>query len=72
MRDPLSVAFVVRSFHQSDSLTSCFWTKFYDQYSSDDILSPGHPILLNVLSDTCKNFFKETFFKLNKFPKRKP
>ena len=29
-------------FDQSDRLICCLWSKFYDQYSSDDILSQGH------------------------------
>ena len=51
---------------------SYFWSKFYDQYSSDDILSEGHLMLLSVSCDMCKDFFKETFFEMNKFPKKEP
>ena len=67
-----SVTYAVRSFHQSDHLTSYFWSKFYDQNSSDDILSEGHLMLLSVSCNMCKDFFKETFFKMNKFPKKEP
>ena len=55
MREPLSVALVVRSFHQSDRFTSCVWSKFYDQFSSGDILSQEHMIVLSVPCDIGKD-----------------
>ena len=67
-----SVTLAIRSFHQSNRLTSCFWSKFYDQYSNDDILLQRHLMLLSVSCDVYKDFFKETFFETRKFPKKKP
>ena len=29
-------------------------------------------MLLSVSCDMCKGFFKETFFEMNKFPKKEP
>ena len=29
-------------------------------------------MLLSILCDMCKDFFKETFLKMNKFPKEEP
>ena len=55
MREPLSVVLVVRSFYQSDRLRSCVWYKFYDQFSSGDILSQGHIIVLSVPCDIGKD-----------------
>ena len=48
MREPLSYP-AVRSFHQSDRLTPCLWSKFYDQWYSDDIFSQGPLIVLSIL-----------------------
>ena len=52
MREPLScpcspIISSVRPFE------SYFWSKFFDQYSSDDILSEGHLMLLSVSCDMC-------------------
>ena len=41
--------------HQSDRLTSCLRSKFYDKYSSDDILSQGHLMVLSVPCDIQKD-----------------
>ena len=68
MREPLSVVLVVRSFYQSDRLRSCVWYKFYDQFSSGDILSQGHIIVLSVPCDIGKDW--ETSFEMNKFSKK--
>ena len=46
--------------------------KFYDQYSSDHILSQGHPMIVSVPCDMPKESIKDTFFEINKFPKKKP
>ena len=40
---------------QSDSLTSCLRSKFYDQCSSDDILSQGHVMVLSFPYDIEKH-----------------
>ena len=55
IREPLSVALVVGSFHQSDRLTSCVWSKFYDQFSSGDILSQGDIVVLSFPRDMGKD-----------------
>ena len=47
-------------------------SKFYDQYSSDDILPEGYLMLLSISCDMSKDFFKETFFEMNKFRKNEP
>ena len=39
MREPLSCPCGLIIACQSDRLTSCLLSKFYDQYSSDDIFS---------------------------------
>ena len=54
MRKALS-CFAVQSFHQSNRLASSFQSKFYDQYSSGDILSQGHLMLLSVPCDIEKD-----------------
>ena len=71
MREPLSYLCgpIILSVRQFNIL---FWFKFYDKYFSDGILSQRHLMLLSVLCDMCKDFFKETFFEMNKykFPKK--
>ena len=71
MREPLSCpcSSIISSVRPFESY---FWSKFFDQYSSDDILSEGHLMLLSISCDMCKDFFKETFFEMNKFPKEEP
>ena len=63
-----SVVVAVRSFHQSDPLTSCLRSKFYDQYSRDDIVSQGHLMVLSVPCDIEKD--QNTSFEMNKFSKK--
>ena len=70
MMEPLAVAVAVQSFHESDCLISRLRSKFYSQYSSDDILSQEHKV--TVPCDMCKEFFKDTFYAMNKFPKKEP
>ena len=48
MREPLSCPCGLIIACQSDRLTSCLLSKFYDQYSSDDIFSQGYLIVLSV------------------------
>ena len=68
MREPLSVALVIRSFYQSNHLTSCVWSKVYGQFSSGDMLPQGHIIVMSVPCDIGKDY--ETSFKMNKFLKK--
>ena len=72
MNHSVAVAVTVKSFHQSNRLTSCLRSKFYDQCSSDDLLPQGHLIVLSVPCYMCKDYFKETFFEMNKFLKKEP
>ena len=58
-------------FHQSDRLMSRLWSKFYGHFFSDDILSQGHLMVVSVPCDIRKDSFKDTFFEINKFPKKK-
>ena len=51
---------------------SSFWSKFYDQYSGDDNWSQGHLMIVSVLCDMRKDSIKDTFFEMNKFPKKEP
>ena len=67
-----SVALEVRSFREPDRLISRLRSKFYDQYSADDILSQGHLMVVSVPCDISKDPFKYTFFEMNKFPKKEP
>ena len=46
-------------------------SKFYDQYSVDDILSQEYLMVMGVPCDMRKNPFKDTFFEMNTFPKKK-
>ena len=65
MREPLSYP-AVRSFHQSDRLTTCLWSTFYGQQSSDDMFSQGHLIVLSnicVIQAKATLFSNETNFK---------
>ena len=47
-------------------------SKFFNQYSGDDNLSQGHLMVMSVLFDMRKKSFKDTFFEMNKFPKKEP
>ena len=54
--------------HQSNRLKSCLRSKFYDKYSTDDILSQGHLMVLSVLCDIEKDY--DTSFEINNFSKK--
>ena len=44
-----------KGIHQSNRLTSCLRSKFYDMYSSDDILSQGNLMALSAPRDMEKD-----------------
>ena len=47
-------------------------SKFFDQYSGDDDLLQGHLMVVSVLYDMRKDYFKDTFFEMNNFPNEEP
>ena len=47
------------------------WPVFCICMSGDDNLSQEH-LVVSVPCDICKDSFKDTFFKMNKFPKKEP
>ena len=65
-------ALAVRSFHQSDRLISRLRPKFFDHYSSDDILLQEHLMTVRVPCDICKESIKDTYFEMDKFPMKEP
>ena len=71
----LSVSLAFQSFHQSERLIYHLQSKFYDQCSSNDILSQGHLMVVSISCDMRKESFKDTFFEMNKpmnEPKNEP
>ena len=61
---------IVQSFHQFDPLISRLWSKFYDQYSSDDILSKGYLMIVSVPCDMRKESIKDTFLRWENLQKK--
>lgn len=44
----------------------------YEQFSSDDMLSQGHLMVVTAKGDRCKDSFNYTSFEINRFPKEEP
>ena len=51
-------------------MISCLRSNFYDQYSSDVILSQGHLIVVSVSCNIDKDL--DTSFEMSKFSKKEP